>query len=503
MLADHSDSSLDLSLFEPSTPYQDRMAALDNYKHDTPDSMSEDLCTPSTLTSSANYINLQLTAHNCPVPLKFVNADEEEACKIVNCFLRLLSDKQADTQERQDLTNTIKRLKYELETTKSTLTTQTQKLAEAHRQIDQEASKRIAIAKSLSAEEKKHKATQVELQKSKINLQTIKAQYAHEVKKHELDNAKIKERLQKIMDERFEQTGDIIKMSSPLDKAGALFGPPKPNHTAKEEEMHKVMLQKSIERENQVIRDNKLLRLTLYDLHSALKTMLEGQIRQYHQVMDLDGDTPDLVKFRIPMELGGAHLKQAVLDLIAKLKEEWDVQIVRRQVYTEEEVKEKDMTIERLTQDLDEVFATLEQVQDDFDAKTEAYLKFAQGSFFDTIAHNHQMDISSDDITPPEVEDETKALRKLQREIREERQKLTEAAIKLGEDRTQLMAERQAFEQQQQTHQTLVVLDELSNTESAQDDTSDTMGTLKTLENLDIQSSSKKRKMDANSNLSH
>jgi hypothetical protein len=52
--------------------------------------------------------------------------------------------------------------------------------------------------------------------------------------------------------------------------------------------MHKVMLQKSIERENQVIRDNKLLRLTLYDLHSALKTMLEGQIRQYHQVMDLD-----------------------------------------------------------------------------------------------------------------------------------------------------------------------------------------------------------------------
>jgi hypothetical protein len=123
------------------------------------------------------------------------------------------------------------------------------------------------------------------------------------------------------------------------------------------------------------------------------------------------------------MELGGAQLKEAVLDLIAKLKEEWDVQIVRRQVYTEEEVKEKDMTIERLTQDLDEVFATLgelcknnirytdsisvltfsypffflhlEKVQDDFDAKTEAYLKFAQGSFFDTIAHSHQMDISS------------------------------------------------------------------------------------------------------------
>jgi hypothetical protein len=59
------------------------------------------------------------------------------------------------------------------------------------------------------------------------------------------------------------------------------------------------------------------------------------------------------------MELGGTQLKEAVLDLIAKLKEEWDVQIVRRQVYTEEEVKEKDMTIERLTQDLEEVFATL------------------------------------------------------------------------------------------------------------------------------------------------
>lgn len=36
-----------------------------------------------------------------------------------------------------------------------------------------------------------------------------------------------------MMDERFEPAGDIIKMSSPFDKAGALFGPPKPNHAAK------------------------------------------------------------------------------------------------------------------------------------------------------------------------------------------------------------------------------------------------------------------------------
>jgi hypothetical protein len=47
--------------------------------------------------------------------------------------------------------------------------------------------------------------------------------------------------------------------------------------------------------------------------------------------------------------------------------------------------------------------------------------------------------VDRDDITLPEVEDETKALRKLQKQIREERQKLTEAAIQLGEDRTQLM----------------------------------------------------------------
>lgn len=47
--------------------------------------------------------------------------------------------------------------------------------------------------------------------------------------------------------------------------------------------------------------------------------------------------------------------------------------------------------------------------------------------------------LASDDITPPEVEEETSALRKFEKQIRDERQKLTEAAIKLGEDRTQLM----------------------------------------------------------------
>ena len=140
--------------------------------------LRSDPCTPSTLPASANYVNLQLTAHNYPVPLKFVNADENDACKVVNCLLRLLTDKQTEAQERQDMASTIKQLKQELASTKSTLTTQTKKLAEAHRQIDQEAAKRAAVAKSVQAEEKRHKATKEELQKAKINLHATKAQYA-------------------------------------------------------------------------------------------------------------------------------------------------------------------------------------------------------------------------------------------------------------------------------------------------------------------------------------
>ncbi|CAM0138974.1 unnamed protein product [Umbelopsis sp. WA50703] len=464
MLAEHSDSSLDLSVYEPSTPYRDRVASIQQYNQDTPESMTdENPCTPSTLPASANYVNLQLTAHNYPVPLKFVNADENDACKVVNCLLRLLSDKQAEAQERQDMASTIKRLKLELESTKSTLTTQTKKLAEAHRQIDQEAAKRATIAKSVQAEEKRHKATKEELQKAKINLHSTKAQYAHEIRKRELENGKIRDRLQKLLDEGVSRNGMVAKISSPIDKAGALFGVPKPDRPAKVEQLHKSLLEKSVERETYILNDNKLLRQTLEVLHSALKAMLDGQIRQYHDDA-MDTDAPELSQFRIPMELGGAQMKQAMLDLIERLRVEWDEQIARRQVYSAEEVKEKDMTIERLTADLEEVFATLEQVQDDFDAKTEAYMKFSQGSFFDTIAHNHEMDISSDDIMAPEIEDETNALRKLQKQVREERQQLTEAAIKLGEERTQLKQERRAFEQTKHAHDTLAVLDELSDT---------------------------------------
>lgn len=51
------------------------------------------------------------------------------------------------------------------------------------------------------------------------------------------------------------------------------------------------MLQNSIDREAYAIRDNKLLRYTLYELHSALKAMLEGQIHQYKQIMDMDVST--------------------------------------------------------------------------------------------------------------------------------------------------------------------------------------------------------------------
>ena len=241
-----------------------------------------------------------------------------------------------------------------------------------------------------------------------------------------MENGKIRDRLQKLLEEGVSKNGMVAKMSSPVDKAGALFGVPKPDRAAKEEQLHKSLLEKSIERENYILNDNKLLRKTLEELHSALKGMLQGQIQQYHDDA-MDTDALELSQFRIPMELGGSHMKQAMLDLISRLRVEWDEQIARRKVYTADEVKEKDMAIERLTADLEEVFATLgeeliqkkmsprgsinvthfdichppflliflEQVQDDFDAKTEAYLKFSQGSFFDTIAHNHEMDISS------------------------------------------------------------------------------------------------------------
>jgi hypothetical protein len=61
------------------------------------------------------------------------------------------------------------------------------------------------------------------------------------------------------------------------------------------------------------------------------------------------------------------------------------------------------------------------------------------------LALTRSWPLNRDDITPPEIEDETKALRKLQKQIREERQKLTEAAIQLGEDRTQLMVSELAW----------------------------------------------------------
>ena len=52
------------------------------------------------------------------------------------------------------------------------------------------------------------------------------------------------------------------------------------------------------------------------------------------------------------------------------------------------------------------------------------------------------------------------------------------------------MHERRAFEQNKHTHDTQVVLDELSENDGEPSDT------IKTLQNLELQGSSKKRKMD-------
>lgn len=63
--------------------------------------------------------------------------------------------------------------------------------------------------------------------------------------------------------------------------------------------------------------------------------------------------------FRLPIDVGCTKAIEETHKLLARLQEEWDRQIAKRKVYSEEDMKEKEDAIHRLEQSNDELIETL------------------------------------------------------------------------------------------------------------------------------------------------
>ncbi|KAG0170204.1 hypothetical protein DFQ30_002792 [Apophysomyces sp. BC1015] len=313
-----------------------------------------------------------------------------------------------------------------------------------------------SLNKTLKSEANQTRNIKEELSKAKNNMLYMKAQYAHEIRRFEQEHTRTRDRLYKLMNESHKTNIASLTMNDPLPTMVARISDD--DRLTEDRALYTGLLNKSSDREKEARSESEEFRRSLVTMYTAVRGLLDRQVRNYEESFrhgpeacisskkwsrNLEQET---ARFRLPLDFGGAEAIKEIDDLLVRLQEEWDRQITDRKVYTEEEMEEKDQIIERLEENIEELIDSLEECRKEYEEKTHIYTKFAEGNFFDTILPHASNDFSDSEDSVIDIEERTAPkLNSLRNQIRREQQQVTEAALKLGDERKQLAAERWAF----------------------------------------------------------
>ncbi|KAI9315728.1 hypothetical protein BX666DRAFT_1958551 [Dichotomocladium elegans] len=356
----------------------------------------------------------------------------------------MLKDIQKNAGEQSELEETISDMKRTQNDLQARLDNCQQELEASRRENAQLRARIESSNKNLKEETEKCRTVKEELSRAKHNMQYMKSQYAHETRRHETELAKIKERLYRLMDERqkVNVTGMVINEPFP--------GEDNDMGISEEKAMYSDLLQKSRNREQNARLEADKLRELVADVYLAVSDLLASQITNYKDAFPstMNGDgARDYPLMRLPLDIGGAVAISRVHDLLAKLKEEWDHQISRRKAYSEEDMTRKDQIIERLEQSNDELIDAIQQLCEEFERKASMYMRFADRNFFDNINPYATAELSDSEGSAYEEDERTElSLRRTRKLAMKEQEKITAEAIRLGDERRKLAAERWAFE---------------------------------------------------------
>ncbi|KAJ7696433.1 Afadin and alpha-actinin-binding-domain-containing protein [Mycena rosella] len=153
-------------------------------------------------TSSLDYINSQLVAHGfAPAPgLSLDGVAPADLERAVKCLLGLLSQRVEDMSRTEDLTTRLRTLAYDHERLMTMYRTATETAANAEREASLYKSRLTAATRALQASDSAHKHTSVELQRARTALQAVRATHQSELKKKEKEVERITERWAKLAD---------------------------------------------------------------------------------------------------------------------------------------------------------------------------------------------------------------------------------------------------------------------------------------------------------------
>ncbi|KAG6900024.1 hypothetical protein C0993_004081 [Termitomyces sp. T159_Od127] len=388
--------------------------------------------------SSMDYINSQLIAHGFVqspgiVLGKIASSDSE---RLVKCLLGMLSQRVEDMSRTEELTTKFRTLTYDYERLKSLQKDAKEAAIHAEQEMNVYKSRSAAASRALQASETTHKQTSAELQRTRTLLQGVRATHQTELKKKEKDIERMAEKWSKIADAQVK----LMNIPSGLQCANVsiVAGSEKIGNRSS---FLEIALEEAENARSQLAAENLSLR------RLVLTAVNEMQSALHHVRPSTAENAEEPAPFTLttlfplhPRENAHDKLMKFLKDLRGTLTTLWQRPIA--EVIAPRHVSLSEGEIKRLQNVISNLQEELERQRRESAAQADE-----TRAMFDKFMEEHRVvscetgEMSVELMTAPLRDAERERLDEVKRELDQERQKFTDAAIQLGKERSEIQAE--------------------------------------------------------------
>ncbi|KAL6636295.1 hypothetical protein LY90DRAFT_4353 [Neocallimastix californiae] len=376
------------------------------------------------------YLNQQLSMQGFPSHLNLNGLKEEDATHIIECIFALIQQRQKDNDYKQEMMSELRQLALDNDTLNSNLDKLKQKYDRSQHELKTLNNKIIELTHSNKEMTRDNKILKEKNKYIQNSLQSLKTQYAHEIRKKEIELQKLKEKLQKRFNECLSSTGIKYHVSNPLSKITMSN-----NKKSSNEDMFSILISNYENSEKELHNENCLLRQTLYDIFKEIELILgveenekefdPNNVEEVTNLLDQNEFiNPEDAQFKLPLSISREYLGQRINDLLEKFKE---------YIFS---VQEETSTQEKVSNCNDEI---------EIDSKNkESNMQVDEDN--DNFKPSNIIKDQEKDIVHEELKQEYLKIEKQKELLEIERKKFAEAAVKLGKERALLTKERESLE---------------------------------------------------------
>ncbi|KDQ26523.1 hypothetical protein PLEOSDRAFT_159560 [Pleurotus ostreatus PC15] len=410
--------------------------------------------------SSLQYLNAQLVAHGfAPSPgLSLDGMAATDAERVIKCLLGMLGQRMDDMSRTEDLTTKYRTLSYDHERLLNMHRTAKEQAANAEREMNVFKSKLAAATRTIQSIENAHKQTTAELTRTRSMVQSLRQTHVAELKKRDTQVERMQEKWSKLADAQGQLTRTPSGLTLTCGNASVAYGS---ENAGRGKSFMEVALEQADEARARLDADNLRLRRMVT---SAVNEM-QGVLAR------MRGEDEDEVDPCTMSSLFPLHPKTAATDKLSSLFTSLRDSIANQQPQVEPttstSLQPPDEDISRLNGIIEQLRSELEQARKECKATAAKTQELFDQLATRNATHRDVAEVSMELMSVPAKDVELERLEAMKRELDNERQKFTEAAVKLGKERATMEAERLRFLEEKRSWQVEKILAELPPTPPA------------------------------------